>query len=77
MTKKTEYAPFPAADYIRDIRAAGGVIELIGDRCCIIDGSSGFKAQWPYIERMNADPDHRARIFADLEAEAQNEPTEA
>ena len=63
---------FPASDYIRDIRAAGGTIEL-ADRGFSLsyarDHTQVEQTQNSYLDRMNADPDHRELICCELEAE--------
>ncbi len=66
---KTEYAPFPAADYIRDMRAAGGSFELCSHGHRLIDRGGAFKAREAYYDRMEADPDHLNKTTAELEAE--------
>jgi hypothetical protein len=64
---------FPAADFIRDIRAAGGSIELADDGyalSCARDSAAVNRVERSYFAKMNADPDYRARICEALEAEA-------
>lgn len=68
MAKNTEYQPFPAADYIRDMREAGGSFKLDSYGHELI-GLGGLKAREAYYDHMRADPDHLNKVTAELLAE--------
>jgi hypothetical protein len=71
---KSDGSQFPASDYIRDIRSAGGTIELTDRGFTLsyaLDHSRVEKTKNSYIDKMSADPNHRERICCELEAEPQ------
>jgi hypothetical protein len=63
-------AEFPAEDFIRDFRAAGGRIGIAhGGIFQVYGDGGGGKVERSYLDRMRADPDHSQRLRRALENE--------